>query len=128
MSKIRNFFVSNSSSSSFIVKTKPNGSFEANGYDCIYATVGLGFTAELIRAESEDDVVDFEDTENFKIEVDYENLEIAFIRSFAKMQQEQTLAEFTEETTRMFSAIVGGYKLVNIQGPHLLAAGSVGCG
>jgi hypothetical protein len=126
--KTRLFFVSNSSSSSFIVKTKPNGSFETNGYDCVYATVGLGFTAERVKAKSEDDVVDYFDTENFKIEIDYESSEIAFIRSFAKMQQEQTLAEFTEETVRMFSAIVGGYKLVNIQGPHLLAAGSVGCG
>ena len=123
--KIRQGFVSNSSSSSFIAVLDKKGGFSANGYGEVRAVVGVGFTAKYTLSEKEeyDYVVDghgiFDWVHDGEGSGDH-----AFIRSFAQMKQDQTLVQFNVETTELFMEYYGE-RAFNIKGPQLLAAGSV---
>ena len=120
--KIRQGFVSNSSSSSFIATVKANGSFEGEGYGNMTATVGIGFIAELTNKFT--DIYELSD-DIFDINYDDGNDLIAFIRPLSQMRSSQTMNEFKSETKTLFVAKFGD-KTTDADGPKFIVAGQIG--
>jgi hypothetical protein len=124
--KIRSGFVSNSSSSSFIVVPRADGKIRAENYGTLNATFGIGMTTSDFRTEQEqDDGIKVEDFFNIVYEEDGNT--IAFIRSFSQMLDTQTLSEFKEETKNIFLKLYGA-RANNVKGPFILAGGELGDG
>jgi len=119
--KIRSGFVSNSSSSSFIVEIDKGGWFSGGGYASVSAYSGLGFTAKM---DMEYDDYENEDKDNV-FSLVHDDEESAFIRPMNQMRGDQTLDHFMVETTELFLKKFGE-RVRNTKGPMFLAAGSIG--
>ena len=123
--KIRTGFVSNSSSSSFIVGVGENGRFSAEGYGELSATVGLGFICNYEKTEQEEENGDVDGHNVFEVECDYANDgKYAFIRPLSRMKREQTLEQFETETMYLFHSLYGVERVTNPKGPMFIVAGS----
>lgn len=125
--KTRNGFVSNSSSSSFIVELDRKGCFKAEGYGDVNATVGVGFEGDLLCSHQEAWELESDDTFSFVFDYEQNPPCAALVRSFSQMKDEQTMAQFKEETTELVHQL-WGKQIKNIKGPMFLAAGRLGVG
>jgi hypothetical protein len=127
--KTRECFVSNSSSSSFIVAVNEKGVFQSETSDYVCATVGMGVVAVVKRKEDDYEFFDdFKDkTNTFSIVFGYEIHETAFIRPFSQMKPDQTLEQFKQETEVLFNELFAK-QCKNIKKPEIIVAGDLGNG
>ena len=120
--KVRNGFVSNSSSSSFILIPDGKGHVRTNDYAELEAHVGVGVTARI-----DGDPIEKSDM-TFYILYDSETTgKHAFIRSLALMAASQTMPQFMEETLNLFNTMYGE-RATDVSAPTIILAGWAGTG
>jgi hypothetical protein len=123
MVKVRSGFVSNSSSSSFIAEPNAKGYFQDEGYGGVYAHVGIGFTVNRKVPEISNDIFITMDGYDYD-----DDCCMGVIRPFSQMKDDQTLAQFKEETFALFNMYYGASMSDAILEPKLIVMGSVGNG
>jgi len=113
--KIRKGFVSNSSSSSFIVHyDRNNKTIGENEMSDVTCGIGILFSVEKGCY--------FED-EHFHYNYDH-GYKMCAVRGILQMKDEQTLKEFKEETIELFKSKHPEIK--EIEGPFIMMNGSLG--
>lgn len=123
--KVRNGFVSNSSSSSFVAALNKDSRLHAEGMGEVYATFGFGYSFPL-ENDHYSRLEDY-DTNKFVVVVDYECGTVGIVRPLSRMRGDQTLDDFVAKTKKLFiEEFSDVYK--PRKKPELMAIGDVGNG
>lgn len=125
--KTRNGFVSNSSSSSFVVALEKDSDFNVVGRGEAQGHVGVGYLFECFKMTDTEGHRGEVKSKNFFVHGEEDTSSIGFIRPLSKMRKNQTLIEFLEETKDLFDQEFGDRVKVDTD-PVFMIGGIVGDG
>lgn len=130
--KLRNGFVSNSSSSSFVVALGKDGKFVSEAdYGTVRGTVGVGYATGDLWNTDELEEMSYRPTDSdfqiVSLYYDGSDDSYAFVRPLSKMKKNATWEEFLHETKQLFEKKFGE-RAGKVGLPKLMVAGSIGNG